>query len=395
MNCGHTGKFFYHNCPDDPAQACPGVHALVIGTSDYRSAKGEAKQIFGDLPGTSIAAARFATWLVKDFRDPKSIPLRTVRVLLSPMPSEAEGLPQGHAWGPDTQATQLNVLTALQRWRNACNSRSGNVAILYVGGHGTVTTDSAQHVFLREANMYDDRYVMSISVSVIRAAMATCRAKSNVYIIDCCALPEKSMPDFIRSGGIGISAFEADNEGPKRAYHFTITAARVGTETYALGSKDGTLLSWALMPLLKKAGKLIEEYFTVTMGKISSQLLAAIRERRGIQLPEGWEPVVIGDDDPAGFTRPQPPPCFAITFVPIPGATERTVTVTVKDGTTGEAIAQRQVNGGDSEPVKLRAGNYPAVAKFRAENGEEKSEPYRFIVEHDARLFSHTGSEAS
>ena len=172
-------------------------------------------------------------------------------------------------------------------------------------------------------------------------------------------------------------------------------AARPGTESYAIGSKDGTVLSWALMQVLRKAGKLIEGYFAITMEKISSQLLAIMTQQRDVELPGTYEPLVKGYEDPAGITRPQPPPYFTITFVPIPGATEQTVTVTIEDGTTGETIAEPQVSGGDSEPVKLRAGSYPAVARFRAENSEEKSKPYALIVDHDARVFSHTGAEAS
>ena len=84
---GHAGKLFHDNCPDDPAQG-PGVHALVIGMSRYTLEGGKAPNGFADIAGTAVAACRFATWLVEDFHHPKSIPLRTVRLLLSPMESE-------------------------------------------------------------------------------------------------------------------------------------------------------------------------------------------------------------------------------------------------------------------------------------------------------------------
>ena len=64
-----------------------------------------------------------------------------------------------------------------------------------------------------------------------------------------------------------------DGKGVQRAFEFTIMAARPGTEAYAIGNRDGTLLSWALMQVLRKAGKLIEGYFAVTKDKIDSQLL--------------------------------------------------------------------------------------------------------------------------
>lgn len=391
MNRGHTGKLFYDNRPDDPAQAGPGVHALVIGMSRYTSDDGKAPNGFVDIAGTAVAAGQFATWLVEEFHHPKSIPLRTVRLLLSPMESEKGNLPKDYL---AEEANYDNVGAALELWGRDCDSYSGNVAILYVGGHGAATTESAL-VFLPEANLHGDEYRFCVNVGTIRELMADCRALSNIYIVDCCALRSNKIPHFLQWNGLAVPLFDGSSEDPKRGYEFTIMAARPGTEAYAIGGRDGTLLSWALMQVLRKAGKLIEGYFAVTKDKIDSQLLPVMRQQRDVDLPEEYETIVKGYDDPVGITRPQPPPCFTITFVPIPGATERTVTVTVKDGTTGEAIAQRQVSGGDSEPVKLRAGRYPAVAKFRAENGEEKSEPYRLIVEHDARVFSHTGDEAS
>ena len=217
VSCEHTGKFFYHSCPDDPAQAGPGVHALVIGTSCYTAAKGEAKPVFGDIAGTAVAAGRFATWLTEEFHDPRSIPLRTVRLLLSPVNSERHYLPEGYI--PE-ETTFDNVATALQRWRNDCNSYSGNVAILYLGGHGTVTTGGAQHVFLSEANVFDDRYLKSIYVSGIRDIMADCRARSNIYILDCCAVPPGAIPPFTGKGGMVISAFGEDNDGAKKSIRF-------------------------------------------------------------------------------------------------------------------------------------------------------------------------------
>ena len=189
MNCGH-GKLFYDNCPDDPAQADPGVHALVIGMSRYTSDDGKAPNGFVDIAGTAVAAGRFAAWLVEEFHHPKSIPLRTVRLLLSPMGSEKDSLPKNYV--PE-EANYQNVGAALEHWGHDCDSHSGNVAILYVGGHGVATTEGAQ-VFLPEANLHRDEYLYCINVGTVRELMADCRARSNIYIVDCCALRSKKNP---------------------------------------------------------------------------------------------------------------------------------------------------------------------------------------------------------
>lgn len=391
MSCGHTGKLFYDNCPDDPAQAGPGVHALVIGMSRYTLAGGKAPNGFRDIAGTAVGAGRFATWLVEEFYHPKSIPLRTVRLLLSPMESEKGSLPKGYLPEEANEANYDNVRSALQHWGDDCNSHGDNIAVLYVGGHGMATTEGAL-IFLPEANVHKDMYLYCINTAMTRELMAYCRARSNIYIYDCCSLRSKKFPHVLEGSGLGGQIF--DFEGAQRAFEFTIMAARPGTETYAIGSRDGTLLSWALMQVLRKAGKLIDGYFAVTKDRIDSQLLPVMRQQRDVELPPGYEAIVKGYDDSAGITRPQPPPSFTIIFVPSPGAIGQTVTVTIEDEATGEAIAQRQVNGRDSEPVELRAGSYPVVAEYRAEDGSEKSKPYVLHVERDARVFSRTGREA-
>ena len=388
MNCGNTGKLFHDNRPNDPAQAVPGVHALVIGMSRYTLEGAKAPNGFTDIAGTAVAAGRFATWLVEEFHHPKSIPLRTVRLLLSPMKSEQGSLPKDYL--PE-EANYDNVHAALEHWGDDCNSHSDNVAILYVGGHGAATTEGAL-IFLPEANLYKDTYHYCINTATMRELMAYCRARSNIYILDCCSLRSKKIPRVVEGGGMGGQVF--DGTGVQRAFEFTIMAARPGTEAYAIGSGDGTLLSRALMQVLRKAGKLIDGYFAITKDKIDSHLLPVMRQQRDVELSPEYEAIVKGYDDSAGITRPQPPPFFTIIFVPIPGAIERTVTVTIEDETTGDTISQHRVSGGDSEPVKLQAGSYPAVAEYRAENGEEKRKPYVLNVEHDARVFSHTGREA-
>ena len=386
MKCGHLGTFFCHKCPDDPETAGPGIHALVIGTSDYRP-RGKAAVVFDNLAGTAVAANKFAAWLVDGFHDPNLIPLRTVRVLLSPMPSEDAYLPQPDtSWDP---ATRENVRQALEDWADDCNSHHGNVAILYVGGHGTVTTDGAMHIFLSEANAHKDRYDSSINVSVVKTLMLNCHARSNIYVFDCCALSDGQIPDVTASGGVKIAPF-TDNPGPQRKYEFTITAARVGTKSHALGAKNGTLLSWAMLPLLKTAGKLISGFFTVTKEKLDEQLLPTMGDWPNIKLPPGHEPVIKGDADPNGFTRPKPPPDFSVTLMSDPAAAGNIVTITISDEAGGAEKKRCQVNGGNSKAFQLQAGHYTVVSEYRTENGT-KERSFKLDLDHSLRLLSYTG----
>lgn len=126
--------------PEDISQ--PGTHALVIGVSAYEFLLGSTncsdqgkKFGIGQLSAAARSASEFAAWLIDGYHRP-SLPLRSLRVLLSPSPDEIiapsiQALLQGN-W----QATRENVDVMFTHFRDAARSHDENVAIVYVVGHG-------------------------------------------------------------------------------------------------------------------------------------------------------------------------------------------------------------------------------------------------------------------
>ena len=89
VDCEHdAAKMFY----EDSWQACKpaGVHALVIGVSRYDPPRRKRERKFDDLTGTVPGAAHFARYLTDGFYDPGGRPVRTVRLLLSPIVGQEE-----------------------------------------------------------------------------------------------------------------------------------------------------------------------------------------------------------------------------------------------------------------------------------------------------------------
>jgi hypothetical protein len=223
--------------------------------------------------------------------------------------------------------------------------------------------------------------------------MMSCRAQSNIYVFDCCALTEGQVPDIIDAGGLRIAPFTGP-PSPKRKYELTITAARVGTASHALGAKDGTLLSWALLheQLLEKAGTLTDGFFTVTKEKLHEKLLPTMGEWPDIKLPEGHEPVVKGDA-PEGITRPDPPPVFTVSLISDPKAAGNVVTVTISDEACGKTKMHCHVNGGEPAPFELPAGRYKAVAEYSTESRTREKE-FPLDLDQSLRIFAFTGEAA-
>ena len=175
------------------------------------------------------------------FAEPSGIPVGTVRLLLSPLSSEVGLVAASSRW---QEADDESVAAAVQAWADDCDSDPRNVAVLYVGGHGVASTAMVQYCFLSSANQARDRYSAGVNLNRITDAMGWCRARNQIFIYDCCAVRASEDPGPV-SRGIGIRSFPR-RDGPGREKSVTIST-RLGTESYALGVHEGTLLSWALL----------------------------------------------------------------------------------------------------------------------------------------------------
>jgi hypothetical protein len=116
--------------------ANPGVHALIIGVSEYPHLAGGQQPVadpwgMDQLTSTASTAHEVFEWL-KGARLP--LPLATCRVLLSPSPSEP------HLKGIAEHATFANVFNDAQAWRADANSDPANITFFYFAGHGVQRT---------------------------------------------------------------------------------------------------------------------------------------------------------------------------------------------------------------------------------------------------------------
>ena len=110
----------------------PGLHALIVGVSQYPSLEGGATPVadpwgMGQLTSTASTAHMIAEWL-KGALLP--VPLATIRLLLSPAASE------GHLAGIADPATLDNVIAEADAWRTDASSNRDSRTFFYFAGHG-------------------------------------------------------------------------------------------------------------------------------------------------------------------------------------------------------------------------------------------------------------------
>src|ERR1043166_2134695 len=135
-------RFVWHRPKDEPIG--PRTHALVIGTSFYEHVDG---QIFKklNLKGLDCAASsafRFASWLKDSYRSAEA-PLGSIRLLASPSELERGVLNANHK-ASLFPSTAENVEEAFATRQIDCQQQEGNVALLYVSGHGVLESRSEE-----------------------------------------------------------------------------------------------------------------------------------------------------------------------------------------------------------------------------------------------------------
>jgi len=122
--------------------AKPGLHAVLIGISDYAYLSGPDEPA-GDgfaalqkLDFTAISAFKLHDKLIElDGLGRLSRPLKTVRLLIAPSPVEAAADPRLVAW-TGASPTWAGIRRALREWRADVGAGRNEMALFYFGGHG-------------------------------------------------------------------------------------------------------------------------------------------------------------------------------------------------------------------------------------------------------------------
>jgi len=123
----------------------PGLHALIVGVSDYQNLPSKKdprpRSKYNTLGLLKLSCAarsayRLYHWLVQA-QDGLPQRLKSCRLLLSPTECERDGLPPGLKFAA---ATRANFVRAAHDWRIAAGSHRDNVALFYFAGHGLAFT---------------------------------------------------------------------------------------------------------------------------------------------------------------------------------------------------------------------------------------------------------------
>jgi hypothetical protein len=262
-----------------------GVHALIIGVSEYRHLPGgegpEGPESYGmgQLTTSARSAVAVADWL-RNAGPRLAAPLASVRMLLSPSPGErsaVRGAPEAEP------ATRENLRQEALAWRRDCAEDPDNVAFFYFAGHGVERT--RRDAVLLTADFGDaegNPLFNAVDVNNLFGGMAPTpshpdMANTQLWFVDACRVFPSAFRNFetLNAGNV----FEVELSKRDRRCAPIYFGAGPGGEAYALAG-DQTLFSRALLDSLDRCGgRLLEgrNRWVVTVDSLLQGMRAAIK----------------------------------------------------------------------------------------------------------------------
>lgn len=364
----------------------PGLHALIVGVSQYRHLPGGSgpPATFADMQQLS-SAARSAhavyRWLIES-RERLPVPLASVRLLLSPSPTESSDEPElSELSGP---CGLDEFLTAAYEWRADADAHSGGYTLFYFAGHGMQVNGNDTALLLEDFG--DGRGGLlrnAVSTQNLIAGMDRSRSRLNtamtqLYFID----TSRDTPLWVGrslsadpSAVFNIEVSQAAMPDYRMAACFYATAPN--TRAYAF-SNSQSLFSRALVECLKGAaakpvdgyegalsGEFGERRWGVTVNSLSGALSQRVRElSESYRIDQVLRVDGSGHGTDALISYLDGPPDVAAQLTIEPAEAARCASVTITD-IHGEAVRNLPAPvEPNPHPLTVPAGIYTVEVSF-------------------------------
>jgi Caspase domain len=245
----------------------PGIHALIVGVSDYPHLLGGSARLatqhmgMKQLSSAALTAFKVYRWLMDK---PLSLPLASVRLLLSPSQKELdiEKELEGIVKQVD-RATLNNFLTAAREWQEDAVTDPNNITLFYFAGHGVQRT-SGDHVLLLEdfgdgigGTLRNSVNTQNLVGGMAASATNNNMARAQLYFLDACRVAPTVFKEFEWMNTADVWDVKRATFDNRAAVIFR--ASLPGDKAYALVGKQ-TVFSKALLDCLEGgAGKLDNE----------------------------------------------------------------------------------------------------------------------------------------
>ena len=182
----------------------PGIHALIVGVSQYLNLPDhddpprEESWFLTRLTSPALRAFKIFEFVQQS---PLRLPIKTIRLLLSPSPVELGVKPQLAAAGA-TRANRAGFEQFALDWRNDANTDPDDMTIFYFSGHGMQRGPEDGVLLLEDFLAPGPPLAKCFEIGDLRNGMAPTNtfgkiAMTQFYFIDACLAREETQRKFL------------------------------------------------------------------------------------------------------------------------------------------------------------------------------------------------------
>jgi Caspase domain len=170
-----------------------GVHALIVGVSDYLKLPDAGEPSSDETWNLNkLSSPALSAFRVFDFLTTVGLrlPLKTVRLLLSPSPDEVQVEPK-LANATPTRASRANFSTLAAQWRKDASNNAEDMTFFYFAGHGTQRGSEDSVLMLDDFLTSDAPLNECFEMHNVKSGMAPTATRPNIaltqfYFVDAC-----------------------------------------------------------------------------------------------------------------------------------------------------------------------------------------------------------------
>ena len=263
------------------------LHALMVGVSAYPHLLGgdgvEAGHGYGmrQLSAPAASAVALRHWLEATSAR-LTVPLGSVRTLLSPSPTETAT--DSGLVARSRGATWDDLSVAAQEWRKDCEENPDSIALFYFAGHGVQRTRSDSVLLLSDfADRTGNPLLRAVDVNNLFGGMAPTAARkgmarTQLWFIDACRVLPTEFAKFETLQATDVFEVELSERDERCAPIYF--GAIPGGSAYSAGG-GRTLFCRALLESLEHAGGVRKQgqgCWEVTTGSLLAGLQAEIAQ---------------------------------------------------------------------------------------------------------------------
>lgn len=318
----------------------------------------------GQLTSPPVSAVEMVKVFADSDPDSWRAPLGTVDALISPHPASPT---PGGSGARYSQPTWDNIKRAYDRWWDRCDQDSGNVAVLYLCGHGIQGDE--QYFLASDFGATERRpWENAIAVDSTVKGLWHNRAETQCVLVDACREIVPASRTTAKIGGRPLDQFSEDRP---THYKFPLVLRAVAPNERAFGREGATAYFTQALAQALRGGAAVEDDDTGAWAVTTAGIASKIHEILTMMAPERTHTAEPIQGKSTSLRLLRKPPTVAVRIDCDPTDANKLAAFSCDSNEDATVHFERSTGEANAWELELPAGYYTLAARFRTSSYQD------------------------